>query len=99
MSGKKGTKHYPEEIKAKIRGEHEAGKAVRELSREYGISRYAIQVWCGLIKGKEILAEPKRRGRPRKNPMKSQRELEQRVKALEREVALYKAFLHAAGRM
>lgn len=99
MPGKKGMKQYGESMKAKIREEHQAGRAVRELSREYGISRYAIQTWCGLIKGKEVYSEPKRRGRPRKKPIEKQRELELRVKELEREVELYKAFLHAAGRM
>lgn len=99
MAGKKGMKQYPVSMKAKIKEEHGQGRSVRELSREYGISRYAIQTWCGLVKGKDIQEEPKRRGRPRKNPIARQRELELRVKELEREVALYKAFLHAAGRM
>ena len=99
MSGRKGAKWYPASTKAKIKEGHESGKSVRELSREYGISRWAIQTWCGLAKGKDVLTEPKRRGRPRKNPIEKSRELELRVKELEREVALYKAFLHAAGRM
>lgn len=43
MSGRKGMPHYSEEVKAQIRQEHEGGKSVRELSRQYGISRYAIQ--------------------------------------------------------
>lgn len=99
MSGKKGMKQYPVSMKAEIKEEHDQGRSVRELSREYGISRWAIQTWCGLANGKDIPLEPKRRGRPRKNPIERQRELELRVKELEREVALYKAFLHAAGRM
>ena len=99
MSGKKGMKQYPANVRAKIRDEYEAGKSARGLSQEYGISRWAIQTWCGLVKDKEVLVSPKQRGRPRKSPMKKQRELELRVKELEREVALYKGFLHAAGRM
>ncbi|MPN61528.1 hypothetical protein SDC9_209266 [bioreactor metagenome] len=99
MSGTKGMKQYPVEFRAKIKEEYEHGSSVKGLSREYGISRWAIQTWCGLAKGKEVFKEPKRRGRPRKNPMEKHQELELRVKELEREVALYKAFLHAAGRM
>ena len=57
MSGKKGMKKYPagirEEIVAKIR----SGAGQRELSREYGISRYAIQSWL------REPAVPKQRGR------------------------------------
>ena len=99
MSGKKGMKQNPASMRAKIRDEYGAGKSVRSMSREYGISRWAIRTWCGLVKDKAVLESPKRRGRPRKNPIEKERELESRVKELEREVALYKAFLHAAGRM
>ena len=99
MSGKKGMKHYPAEVREKIRDEHEKGSSVNSLSRKYAISRAAIQAWCGLSKAKEVLTDPKRRGRPRKTPIDRYRELELRVRELEREVELYKSFLHAAGRM
>lgn len=99
MAGKKGMKQYPAAMREKLREEYKGGGTVRGLSRKYGISRWAIQTWCGLAKGKEEQATPKRRGRPRKNPMDKQRELELRVRELEREVELYKSFLRAAGRM
>ena len=99
MSGKKGMKQYPASMRAKMREEYSTGKSVRSMSREYGISRWAIQTWCGLVKDKEVFEAQVQRGRPRKNPIEKQRELELRVRELEREVALYKAFLRAAGRM
>lgn len=98
MSGKPGMKQYPAITKAKVREEHRSGRSVRELSREYGISRYAIQTWCGLVKEKEITVEPKRRGRPRKTPIPPLRQMELRIKELERENELLRSFLHAAGR-
>ena len=48
MSGRKGATHYPESVKAFIIEAYRNGTPVRELSRTYGISRYAIQSWCGL---------------------------------------------------
>ena len=47
MSGKKGMKHYPEQLKEEIRKLAEEGASQKELSREYGVSRYSIQSWCG----------------------------------------------------
>lgn len=48
MSGRKGMKAYPEEIKEKVRQEFKTGSSQQEISRKYGISRYSIQSWCGL---------------------------------------------------
>ena len=67
MSGKKGMVHYSEEMKGHVRREIKAGKGQREVSREYGISRYTIQSWCGLrpeTKLRQIAPLPK--SRPRK---------------------------------
>ena len=94
MAGKKGMKHYPAEVREKVKAEYEAGGTVKGLSCKYGISRYAIRTWCGLVKGKGILAAPKRRGRPHKRFLAP----EKRIKELEREVALLRPFLQAAGR-
>ena len=65
MAGKKGMKHYPPDIKAEVVDVVD-GETVKSLSKEYGISRYAIQSWCGLV-SKPIPSVPKRRGRPRQN--------------------------------
>ena len=61
MAGKKGIKRYPESIKNEIRQKQEKGQSVKSLSREYGISRWAIQTWCGLSKDHQRV--PKARGR------------------------------------
>ena len=89
MSGKKGMKKYPvgirEEIVAKIR----SGDSQRELSREYGISRYAIQSWL-----KEP-ALPKHRER---KPAKTLQEYKNENKRLKMEVELLRDFLQSAER-
>ena len=43
MSGEKGMLHYSETAKKEVRQEIAAGKSQNEISRKYGISRYAIQ--------------------------------------------------------
>ena len=47
MSGKKGMKKYSEQLKEEIRKRAEEGVSQNALSREYGVSRYSIQSWCG----------------------------------------------------
>ena len=60
--------HYSEEMKEVIRSEIASGKSQKQISKEYGISRYTIQSWCGLrpeTRLRQIAPLPK--GRPRKN--------------------------------
>ena len=65
MSGRKGILHYSEELKEQIRQEISAGKSQNEVSREYGISRYTVQSWCGLRPETELRqAAPLPKGRP-----------------------------------
>ena len=40
MSGRKGMKQYPSAIKEKVRKQIAAGRSQKEISREYGISKY-----------------------------------------------------------
>jgi transposase len=54
MSGKKGISRYGQEMKDRVVQAHSSGTSIRELSRQYGISRYAIQSWCGLRKEVEL---------------------------------------------
>ena len=59
-------KQYSEAVKKEVREQIAAGRSQREVSREYGISRYSIQSWCGLrpeTKLREIAPLPK--GRPK----------------------------------
>lgn len=99
MSGKVGMKHYSESLKAKVVERFRNGESVTSLSRQLGISRYAIQSWCGLRKERNPMRPKKKRGRPRTKPISTPHEMMLRIKELEREVELYKSFLQAAGRM
>ena len=94
MSGIKGMKHYPIEIREKIVKEYNNGKSQCELSKEYGISRYAIQCWLGLIPNKDIL--PAKRGR---KPAKTLQEYKYENKRLKMENELLRDFLSEMERM
>ena len=95
MSGKKGMGHYSEEFKKMVRDENSRGISQMELSRKYGISRYAIQSWCGLRPEVELRqAAPLPKGRPRK----STGTVEQEMKRLRMENELLRNFLSVVGR-
>ena len=89
MSGKKGMKQYPvgvrEEVVARIR----AGESQCALSREHGISRWAIQCWL-----KEPVL-PKTRGR---KAAKTLAEYKYENKRLKMENELLRDFLRSIGR-
>ena len=89
MSGKKGVKKYPAGIRETIVSRIRAGESQRELSREYGISRYAIQSWL-----KEP-AVPKQLGR---KPAKTLQEYKYENKRLKMEVELLRDFLLSVER-
>lgn len=95
MAGKKGMPRYSEEIKSQIYTEHQKGKSVKSLSKKYGISRYAIQSWCGLRAEVNLRKQtPLPRGRKAKNP----ESLDQEVKRLRMENAMMRDFLKEYGR-
>lgn len=77
------------------------GKTQREVARYFGLD--ADRPIHDLLKRERRKERngivPVRRSRPRKRPLSTQQEYERRVKELEREVALLRSFLHAAGRM
>ena len=90
MSGKKGMKKYPIEIREIVVKRIRAGESQNGLSREYGISRYAIQSW---------LKEPvvaKQRGR---KPAKTIAEYKYENKRLKMENELLRDFLQSTERM
>ena len=93
MSGKKGMRKYPEGIREKIREKYKNGQSVSSLSKEYGISRWAIQSWCGLTAQSEII--PKQRGR---KPAKTLQEYKYENKRLKMEVELLRDFLSLTER-
>ncbi len=88
MAGKKGMKKYPESIRNEIRQKQENGQSVKSLSKEYGISRWALQTWCGLSKDHERV--PKSRGR---KPAKTLQEYKYENKRLKMENELLRDFL------
>ena len=90
MSGKKGMKKYPLEIRECVVNRIRAGESQRELSREYRISRYAIQSW---LKDAVI---PKQRGR---KPAKTIAEYKYENNRLKMENELLRDFLQSTGRM
>ena len=81
-------KRYNSEIKEEIVRKQRNGQYVKSLSKEYGISRYAIQSWCGLVEGKETI--PKQRGR---KPAKTLAEYKYENKRLKMENELLRDFL------
>ena len=93
MSGKKGMKKYPESIRNEIRQKWENGQSVCSLSKKYGISRWAIQTWCGLNKEHEQI--PKSRGR---KPAVTLQEYKYENKRLKMENELLRDFLSLTER-
>ena len=89
MSGKKGMKKYPIEIREEVVMRIHAGDSQCALSREYGISRYAIQSW---LKEPSI---PRQRGR---KPAKTLQEYKYENKRLKMENVLLRDFLQSVER-
>lgn len=87
MSGRKGMKQYPAAIKEEVRKQIAAGRSQNEISREYGISRYSIQSWCGLrpeTQPRKIA--PLLKGRPKANKTIEDYEKENRRLKMENEL-------------
>ena len=89
MSGKRGMKKYPVGIREEVVARIRAGESQCALSREYGISRRAIQCWL-----KEPVI-PKMRGR---KPAKTLAEYKYENKRLKMENELLRDFLRSIGR-
>ena len=95
MGNRKGQKQYCESIKEQIRKEYNEGASQRLLSKNYGISRYTIQSWCGLRSEVNLRKiAPLKKGRPTKRP----EDLEKKVKRLEMENELLRNFLQELER-
>lgn len=95
-------KHLTQWEKAEIEGLNKEGLSHGEIGERLGYSRMQIKEYFHRLYRKEragtTLTPPKRKGRPRKTPPPPQKEYEQRIKELEREVELLRSFLHAVGR-
>lgn len=95
-------KHFTACEKAEIERLHDEGKTHREIGEQLGYERQQIKEYFHRLYRKERagikLSMPARKGRPRKNPLTERKEMELRIKELEREVEILRSFLHAAGR-
>ena len=89
MAGKKGMKKYSAEIREKVAMRIRAGESQKAMSREYGISRWAVQCWL-----KEPVM-PKQQGR---KPAKTLAEYKYENKRLKMENELLQDFLRSIGR-
>lgn len=97
MSGRKGMKHYSEAVKEEVRRRREEGESIKSISQEIGVSRYAVQSWCGLrpeTRLRQIAPLPK--GRPK--TIKTIEDYEKENKRLKMEVELLRDFLQSAER-
>lgn len=95
MGNRKGQKQYCESMKEQIRKEYNEGASQRSLSKNYGISRYTIQSWCGLRSEVNLRKiAPLKKGRPTNRP----EDLEKKVKRLEMENELLRNFLQELER-
>ena len=95
-------KHFTVEEKAIMERMNSDGCSHRAVGDYFGYSRNQIK-WYFERQNKKArigvnLTSPKRKGRPRKTPVTSEREYELRIKELEREVELLRSFLRVAGR-
>ena len=97
MSGKKGQKHYSEEMKNEVRRRRAAGESLKAISREMGVSKYSVQSWCGLRPETQLRQmAPLPKGRPK--AVKTIEDYEKENKRLRMEVELMRDFLRCIGR-
>lgn len=89
MAGKKGMKKYPVGIREEVVLRIRTGESQKAMSREYGISRWAIQCWL-----KEPVI-PKQRGR---KPAKTLAEYKYENQRLKMENELLRDFLQSVER-
>lgn len=90
MSGKKGMKKYPPGIRETVISRIRAGESQNAMSREYGISRWAIQCWM-----KESIISKQRE----RKPAKTLAEYKYENKRLKMENELLRDFLQSVERM
>jgi len=79
----------------------ESGKSRQEIAEALGLEKRQVIWWVSRYnrRKKAGVTIAKHKGRPRKTPITTEHEKDLRIKELEREVELYRSFLHAAGRM
>ena len=98
MSRKRTDIQSAERIILQMRQE---GRSRQEIADALGLEKVQIKNWINRFNRRQtkLPTSPKKKGRPRKSPMTEHQALALRIRELEREVALYRSFLQAAGRM
>lgn len=101
MAGKKGMKHYSEEIKREaVRLHLEKGMTTHEIMERLGIvSERRVTLWCEKYRKEgELGLRNKPKGRPRKIARTEQEQAENELRRLKMENELLRNFLYEAGR-
>lgn len=94
-------KHFGKTIIARVLQMKDQGMTHQGIGEEFGLTKKQIKKLVERYNRKTRFPSviPKRRGRPRKQPLTSEQDYIQRIKQLEMEVELYQSFLQLAGRM
>ncbi len=94
-------KHFGKAIIEQVLQMKEQGLTHRTIGEEFGLTMIQVKrlVKRHNRKKRTSTAVPKRRGRPKQQPLKTEQDYIERIKQLEMEVELYRSFLQVAGRM
>ena len=94
-------KHFGKAIIEQVLQMKEQGLTHRTIGEEFGLTRTQIKklVERHNRRKRTSIAVLRRRGRPRKHPLKTEQDYIERIRQLEMEVALLRSFLQVAGRM
>jgi len=96
-------KHYGEQVIPHVLQKRKEGQTYKEIGLVYGKSSEQIRDLlrrhrkneAKIAAGIEVMP----RGRPRTKNLTKEQQMGLQIKRLEREIALLRSFLHAAGRM
>ncbi|MDR7869198.1 MAG: hypothetical protein RIN56_20625 [Sporomusaceae bacterium] len=94
-------KHFGKAIIEQVLQMKEQGLTYRAIGEEFGLAMIQVKRLVERHNRKKLpsTSVPKRRGRPRKKPFKTEQDYIERIRQLEMEVELYQSFLQVAGRM
>lgn len=94
-------KHFGKTIMAQILQMKKQDMTHHSIGEEFGLTKTQIKKLVERYnrKNRSSAIGPKRRGRPRKHPLRSEQDYIERIKQLEMQVELYRPFRQAVGRM
>ena len=94
-------KQYGKKIIPQVLELRTKGYTLRKIGEELGYTKKQIKNLLYRQRGntERIFSISRKRGRPRKRPISTEEEYQQRIKQLEMENDLLRSFLQAAGRM